>query len=145
MIQSLGSNNIFNHCKNEARDKLGLDNTESNLKFEKLKKRNFNPIYVGSDYSSNLFIEAFLKQLKHFFILIKKYLYLFRLFNNNNNIDTYITRCLTNNSIKKIISKILYNIILLYLLSKKKNSKYQKQKHKSTKKTNIKITYLNLI
>lgn len=53
MIQSLASNNIFKNCKNEARDKLGLDNTESNMKFDKLKKRNLNPIYAGSDYSSN--------------------------------------------------------------------------------------------
>jgi len=56
MIQSLESNNIFHNCKKDARDKLGLDNTESNLKIDKVKKRNSNAIYASDYFSSKLFI-----------------------------------------------------------------------------------------
>jgi len=51
MIQSLDSNNIFKNCKIDTFEKLGLNNTESNFRSEKIKIKNSRSIY-GSEYSS---------------------------------------------------------------------------------------------
>ncbi len=53
MIQSLGSNNIFNNCKKEAIDKISLDNADSCLKLDKMKTKKYNSNYATYDYSSN--------------------------------------------------------------------------------------------
>lgn len=63
MIQSLGSHNIFNNCKNEARDKLAMENADSHLKLDKLRKKNSNMNFGGCDFSSKFKNKKFLNFL----------------------------------------------------------------------------------